>query len=314
MPGTILPDDPSVSPLDSSANERNWDVLAHVLDDEGERMVLPQPRASWPGLLAITSEALSRMQERWSRADQDRPTRFHEIRFGGALVRKVEVTEDMDTGDLLFPPWEAPESTGDNADPPSGARTRVALDIFINGEMTLDHLGAQFASGARSVPIRAMMTPLIRTFVATEYMWEVSTEAFSDIRTAVNSLPFDTCIELSSGLPADQRILFSRLEAVEAKLVSLRLNPDSMNAEVRDSRADLGFDEEQVSWAFPEARNTAAITWNDGKGFLPLRIDFSPSLPWMDSELEAMGISGRPNTPTSSLLEELCASSPEQDV
>jgi hypothetical protein len=316
MPGTILPDDPSVSPLDSSANERNWDVLAHVLDDEGERMALPQPRASWPGLLAITSEALSRMQERLSRADQDRPTRFHEIRFGGALVRKVEVTEDMDTGDLLFPPWEAPESTGDNADPPSGARTRVALDIFINGEMTLDHAGAQFAShrGARSEPISAMMTSLIRTFVATEYMWEVSTEAFSDIRTAVNSLPFDTCIELSSGLPADQRNLFSRLEAVEAKLVSVRLNPASINAEVRGSRRNLELDEEQVSWTLPEARNTAVIRGNDAKFSLPLRIDFSPSLPWMDSELEAMGISGRPNTPTSSLLEELCASSPEQDV
>jgi hypothetical protein len=190
----------------------------------------------------------------------------------------------------------------------------VALDILINGEMTLDHVGAQFASGARSEPISAMMTPLIRTFVATEYMWEVNTEAFSDIRTAVNSLPFDTCTELSSRLPADQRILFSRLAAVEAKLVSTRLDPASINGEVSGSTRNLELDEEQMNWSLPGTQNTAMIWWNDGKFPLPLRIDFSPSLPWMTSFLDEMGIFERPSTPTSSQMEDICASSPEAGV
>jgi hypothetical protein len=279
-------------------------------------MALPHPRASWPDLLVIIPEAMSRMQERLSRADQDPPTRFHEIRFGDALVRKVHVTEDGSSHNLVFPPWEASQAAGDRGRSPSSARPRVGLDILINGEMTLDHVGSQFAShrNARSDPISGMMTPLIRTYVALEYMWQASTEAFCDIQTAVDSLPLDTWVTLSSDLPANQRILFSTLEAVDAGLVSTRLDPDDVNAEAMASRRNLGLDEEQVNWTLPEARNTALIKWNAGKCSLPFRIDFHPSLPWMHSMLDAMGISEEADTLSSSQMEEICASSPEEGV
>lgn len=256
---------------------------------------------------------MSRMQERLS---IPHPQRLLELHFGDAVVRKVPVLVHEVSGDLVFPPWGASVSTGDSVQSPSSTEPRLGLDILINAEMTLDNIGAQSVSDGhpRSDATSAMMSAPIRTAVALEYMRQVREESFLEIQEAVDDLPLNTCVKLTRDLPDNQRILVSTLDGVEAVMLWTTLESRRVTHLARSAGQSLGLGEEQGNWTLPEAQNTVLIKWEHDKYSLPCRIDFNPSHPWVDSTLEAMGICDELHTPTPSQLEEMCASSPEQDV